>query len=306
MFTKLELARYRTMAAALALFSLASTVPARAQLGLGLLPMRVELKMAPGQQYSGSLKLSSQSGAKMRVRAETDDFYIDDKGSPQFERNLPQEAAYSCKNWLSLNPMEIELENGGFLNVRYTLRLPADVREGSYNCAAGFTTMPSAEQGTGGIGMQMAVRIVAAIYVQVGSPPVVGKLKEIKLERLPATPPETQAPPAPQNAAPASATPSGSQPGAGATSGWQAVIVMENTGKMYYRPTGKVEVLDDMGEIVETADIPSLPVLRQRDQRYVFPLKTKLEVGRYKLRARVDLGTGEIQQGSAEVIVDAP
>lgn len=306
MFIKHELALYRITATAVALFTLGGVVPARAQLGLGLLPMRVELKMAPGQQYSGTLKLSSQSGEKMRVRSEIDDFFIDDKATPQFERNLPQEAAYSCKNWLSLNPMEIELENGGFLNVRYTLRLPADVQEGSYNCAAGFTTMPAAEQATGGIGMQMAVRIVAAFYIQVGSPPVVGKLKEIKLEQLPATPPETQAPPAAQNVTPASPTPPGSQPGAGATSGWQAVIVMENTGKMYYRPTGKLEVLDDVGEIVETADLPSLPVLRQRDQRYVFPLKTKLEAGRYKLRARVDIGTGEIQAGSAEVTVDAP
>jgi hypothetical protein len=80
---------------------------------------------------------------------------------------------------------------------------------------------------------------------------------------------------------------------------------MENSGKMYYRPTGKLEVLDEAGKTVETADIPSLPVLRERDQRFVFPLKTKLEPGHYKLRARVDIGTGEIQQGSADVSVEA-
>jgi len=82
------------------------------------------------------------------------------------------------------------------------------------------------------------------------------------------------------------------------------VLVMENTGKMYYRPSGKLEVLDGAGQVVETADLPSLPVLRERDQRLVLPLKIKLEPGHYKLRARVDLGTGEIQEGSVTVTVE--
>ena len=106
--------------------------------------MRVELHLKPGEEYSGSLKLSSGSMETTRVRAETDDFYIDDKTTPQFERDLPQEAAYSCKTWLSLNPNEMEIEKEGFVMVRYTLRLPENVAEGSYNCAAGFTTLPSA------------------------------------------------------------------------------------------------------------------------------------------------------------------
>jgi hypothetical protein len=33
-------------------------------------------------------------------------------------------------------------------------------------------------------------------------------------------------------------------------------------------------------------------------------LKTHLDPGRYKLRARVDIGTGEIQEGTVDVTVD--
>jgi hypothetical protein len=256
--------------------------PAHAQLGLGLVPMRIELKMNPGQQYSGALKLSSESGTKTRIRADVLDFDVDATATPQFERNLPQEAATSCKKWLSLNPMEIEIDKGGFLNVRYTLNLPAGLPEGSYNCAAGFTTLPSAEEQANGMGMRMAVRIVAAIYVVVGNTHVSGSLKEIKLDRLPAS-----------LEAPEAAT-------------WQAVVVMENTGQMYYRPTGKLEVLDAQGKTVETAEIPSLPVLRERSQRFLFPLKTHLETGQYKLRALVDIGTGEIQEGVVNVAAEQP
>jgi hypothetical protein len=263
--------------------------------------MRAELKMTPGQQLSGALKLSSESGVKTRIRAEVDDFYIDATDTPQFERDVPQEAATSCKKWLSLNPMEIELEKGGFLMVRYTFRAPADVAEGSYNCAAGFTTLrPASEAAAEGMGMHMAVRIVTAFYIQVGSPPVLGRLKEIKLEALPPPPPaEPTAPESPEaSAAPAS-------PAKDTQGGWQAVVVIENSGKMHFRPTGKLEVLDATGKAVETADFPSLAILRERSQRVIFPLKTHLEPGHYTLRVNVDIGTGEIQQGTADVVVEA-
>ena len=276
-----ELHLYRTVAILLALLPLGTAVPARAQLGLGMVPMRVEIHMAPGQEYSGALKLSNQSDAKTRVRAEVLDFNVDDKTTPQFERDLPQEAATSCKKWLSLNPMEIELENGGSMSARYTLRAPMDITEGSYNCGAGFTTLPAAEQTAAGIGMRMAVRIVAAIYVVVGSPPARGGLKEFKLE---AVPPSKDA----------------------KAGGWQAVVVLENQGKMYFRPTGKLEVVDDKNQVVETEEFTPLPVLRERSQRFIFPLNAHLDAGHYKLRAHVDIGTGEIQEGSADVTVDQP
>jgi hypothetical protein len=281
MSTNRQLHLYATLITFLGALTLGTAVPARAQLGLGLVPMRVELHLTPGQEYSGSLKLSNESGERTRIRAEILDFNIDDKATPQFERNLPQEAAYSCKEWLSLNPMEIEIEKGGFLNVRYTLRLPANVAEGSYNCAAGFTTLSAAEQANAGVGMRMAVRIVSAIYVIVGAPTIHGTLKEIKLEPLP----------------PGKDFPQG---------GWQAVVVLQNQGRMYFRPVGKLEVLDDKGQVVETEEFTSLPVLRERDQRFLFPLKTHLETGPYKLRVHVDVGTGEILEGVAEVSVGPP
>jgi hypothetical protein len=254
--------------------------PARAQMGLGLAPMKIEVKLAPGQLYSNTLKLSSGAGDRVRVRGEMLDFQIDEHDTPQFERDLPQEASSSCKKWLSLNPTELELEKNGFVMVRYSLRVPADVAEGSYACAAGFTTLPSAQTMEEGMGMRMAVRIVATFYVQVGSPAVDGALREIKLE-----------------------------PVAGATESEgsvQAVVVLENRGKMYFRPTGKLEVLNAEGKTVEIAEFASLPVLRERRQRFLFPLKAHLAPGQYKLRAQVDVGTKELQMGTVDVVVDAP
>lgn len=253
---------------------------AHAQLGLGLAPMRVELRMAPGQEYSNSVKLSSQSGLSTRVRAEVLDFNIDEAATPQFERSLPTEGATSCKKWLTLNPMEMEIDKDGYLNVRYTIHLPEGLAEGSYNCAAGFTTLPVASQSNSGVGLSMAVRIVAAFYVVVGKPVIIGKLEEIRMEPVASTRDHD--------------------------AGFQAVVVLNNSGRMYFRPTGKLDVLDAEGKTIESADFQSLPVLRERSQRFVFPIKQRLAAGQYKLRVRVDIGTGELQEGTANVTVDAP
>ena len=43
---------------------------AYAQVGLGLAPMRAELKMAPGAVYSGALDLTNEATVKVRVRTE--------------------------------------------------------------------------------------------------------------------------------------------------------------------------------------------------------------------------------------------
>ena len=254
---------------------LAMSASGFAQLGLGMAPMRVELKLAPGQQYSGALRLSNQSGNKVRIRAEALDFNYDGSGTPQFERNLPSEANFSCRRWLTLNPMEIELDGEGYLLVRYTLRLPAELAQGSYNCAAGFTTLPAADAITG-MGMRTAVRIVAALYVVVGNPVTRGELKGIRLERAPTE------------------------------NGWRAVIALDNSGSVYFRPQGKLEVLDSRGKVIDTQEFLALPVLPKRTQRFLFPLKAQLEAGSYKLRVRVDVGTGEIQEGEAEVVVEPP
>ena len=258
---------------AVALFSL----PLCAQVGLGLAPMRLEIRMAPGDQHSGSVNLTNNSGGKMRIRAELLDFFIDSEDTPQFERENKAEAPYSCRQWLSVNPMEAEMEAPAQMPVRYTIHVPADAHEGSYHCAAGFTTLPSAEA-LAGTGMRMAVRVVSAFYVVVGNPAIDGGLKEFMLENVPDKD-----------------NPKGI---------WRAVVVMANRGRMYFRPTGKLELMDAEGKVIESADFQSLPVLPNREQRFLFPLKVPLGMGTYTLRARVDIGNGEIQEGKAVVSAD--
>jgi hypothetical protein len=105
------------------------TGPLSAQVDLGLSPMRVDLPAAPGKSYSGALELNNAGTAKARVRVELLDLYVDENTTPQFVPNAPAEAAYSCRSWLSVNPMELEVDARHQASVRYSVRVPSGATE---------------------------------------------------------------------------------------------------------------------------------------------------------------------------------
>jgi len=171
--------------------------------------------------------------------------------------------------------MELEIAPRSQVLVRYSIRVPASASERGYHCALGFRTLPAAREAAG-TSIGTAVRMITVFYLTIGKPVVTGVIKDVKLERMPQS--------------------SGSP--------WQAVVIMENTGLVLYRPTGQVEVVDARGKVVESLKLTSFPALPKRRQRYVLPLKTQLSPGAHTLRARIDVG-GEIQEALVEVTADA-
>jgi hypothetical protein len=244
----------------------------KAQVGLSLYPMREELTLAPGAMHSGVLTLNNDSPKKTRVVAELLDFYIDATGTPQFGGQYSQESDFSCRTWLSVNPMEMELEGNAHMAVRYTIRAPLPATSRSNHCAIGFTTQPTPDVKT--TGLRAAVQVVAAIYAVVGKPAAEGWIKDLTLEYV-------ADPKAPS---------------------WRAVAVLANPSLMHYRPTGELDVLDGTGKVVESAKFVPLPVLPKREQRFLFPLKLAGGPGDYTLRARVDLGGNDVEEASAHVV----
>ncbi len=249
---------------------------AHAQVGLGLTPMREELRLAPGGQHSATLSLANDSPEKVRVLAEPLDFFIDATTTPQFRRQWAAESEFSCRSWLVVNPMEMELAGESRMLVRYTIRVPQSASERSYHCAVGFTTQPVAEQ-VKITGLRTAVQIVASFYVVVGNPQLEGRLKDLRLEPVPDS----------------------------KELAWRAVVVLANPGLMHFRPVGELAVLDAAGAVVESAKFIRMPVLPKRDQPFLFPLKLERGPGKYVLRARVDLGGNEIQEATAVVLAGA-
>jgi hypothetical protein len=245
------------------------------QMGLGLSPMRLEFVLTPGLAQSGPLTVNNESAAPIRVRAEILDFYIDDQGTPQFAASYPAEVENSCRSWLSLNPMETEVPARSSVIVRYTLRVPQVATARGFHCAAGFTTLPAATE-FNGTGLKTAIRMVAVFYAVVGQPAIEGELSTISMEYV-----------------------KGDEPT------WRAVVVVKNGGFKYFRALGELTVLDESGALIQTTPFPSLPVLPQRSQRLLIPLKNVSPDHKYTLRARVDFGASEIQEGVVTLLLPA-
>jgi len=245
--------------------------PALAQVGLGLSPMRVELNAPAGSQRAGALSISNSAPVDTRYRTEILDFNLDQEATPQFEPDLPVESEYSCRQWLTFNPMEAAIPAEGNGSIRYTLRIPANALPRTYHCAVGFTSLPPVRkpQDTA-VGMVSVVRVVNTFYITVGDPRPEGELKAIVLEKV--------------------VDPN--------TAGLRAIFRVENTGLTNLRGDGKVDVLDSTGKIIETEDFPTSVILPKRTQRVPLVLRHKLSDGDYTLRARVNLGTGEIQEAT--------
>jgi len=262
-----------TLWAAIAIFA----GSARSQTGLGLAPMRVDLNLAPGAVHSGVLTVANSGGAPVRAAGEMLDFFLDETATPQFGREYKREAEFSCRTWLIANPMDLELNGGTQTPVRYTVRVPQSATPRSYHCAIGFTTQPTAGEATA-IGLRTAVQVVAAIYVVVGKPAIEGTVKDLKLEYV---------------ADPAAPT-------------WRAVVTLNNSGWMHFRPEGTLDALDERGTVVESVPFIPMPVLPKRDQNFLLPLKLAAGEGKYTLRVRVDLGGDEIQEATAIVVAAKP
>jgi hypothetical protein len=232
--------------------------------------------MQPGTEHSGVLTLDSDSSDRVRVRAEALDFFIDQNQTPQFDSTMPSQSEFSCRDWVSINPVETEVGPGQQVNVRYTLRVPATASSPrGYHCAIGFSTLPTAAQ-VAGTGIRTAVQVVSAFYITAGNPGIEGEFKELRLVR--------------------------------ATNGdktrWMGEVVIHNYSLTHFRPVGELSIVDAEGKVLESAPLTSLPALPQREQRYTVTFTHDFAPGTYTLRARVDFGNNVIEEGTAAVSAD--
>jgi P pilus assembly chaperone PapD len=256
-------------------FVLAAALPSRAELGIAMSPMRVEVKVAAGDQYTDALGVTNDADSPIRVRGELLDFSIDETMTPQFEDIIEREAKYSCRDWLQINPREMDMKPNETVRARFTVRVPAGTPQGEYHCGAGYISLPPIQKDNSRIGVQIAVRAVAAIYVYVGEPKSAPKFSGITVK------------------------PSGNGM-------LVAEALMENEGQRHFRVNGFMEVKDAAGNIVERLDYPTIPVLPGRKQPFPLALRTTLAPGNYTLRSQTDIGLPEVLVSNMSFAVERP
>ena len=240
----------------------------RAHFGLALSPMRTELNLPAGAQRNGSLALANDDLQTNHFRVDIFDLSIDREAVPQFEKNIPEEKRFSCKDWVTVNPMEGDVPSKGQMMVRYTFRVPPNAPTLTYHCALGFTAITDPKKQESMMGIQSLLCLASTFYITVGNPVPTGEVRKIDIEKF----------------------------NAKDTAGYRAIISVENSGLTNLRGAGKVDVVDEGGEVVQASDFPPVVILPSRTQRLPVVLNKKLADGNYTLRARVNLGNGEIQE----------
>jgi hypothetical protein len=232
-------------------------------------PMRFELEGGPGSVHVGAMQITNDADHPIRMRAEILDFTFDETGTPQFQTEFPSEKTSSCRAWLTINPMELEIAPREKITARYSLRIPKEAEAREYHCAAGFTSLPTASETTR-IGMRMAVRMISAFYIRAPGVKAEPELADISVERIQGGPKES----------------------------WQLVALFRNKGLAHFRPKGDVTLYDEAGAELEKVSFTPHPVLPQRDQRFPLAINTPLNGKKVKFVARVDLDEGETHEAT--------
>lgn len=252
-----------------ALAAALAVCPAKAQVGLGLSPMHVDLDLAPGDSYTDSLTLSSQSDELVHVRAEILDFLIDDDENPQFGA-FPEVASNSCRTFLRVSSRDVDVSKKLDQQIRFTFNPPATIKAGSYHCAVGFTSQPAPNAKKSGL--SISVRVVASFYISIGKPSYISEVSALSLQTDPAS----------------------------KTKSLRAFCVLKNNGNYTFRPIGGLDLMTPDGTVRTHVPLRSLPVFPQRGQRFLLPLSVTPKEGE-RLRLRINIGNGEVEEASAIV-----
>ncbi len=172
----------------------------------------------PGETVVGTLRVHNTSRSRMlRLRAYWQDFeYVPPyDGTKTF---LPAGSTRtSCADWVGFAPETFDLEPGGVQEVRYTIRVPQDVRGGHYGV---LFFEAGGSGGAGELGMSIVARVGTLFFLE-----TVGKHKTADLREI-------------------------------AASGKEVTAVFVNTGDVILLPRGLYYVMDAQGRVLGRGKIP--------------------------------------------------
>jgi hypothetical protein len=236
-------------------------------LDLAYQPMRAEWNLVPGQIQTATVQIKNQGKTDVHLRARVMDFFVSADNTPQFVEQ--SDNGYSCRSWMVLNPVEIDVDAGAVETFRYTLKAPADLPTTgrTFRCALAFESMPTLADRLQKKSFNQ-VRLVTVVYATLGTP----------------------------QAIPAIGTPSLTR------SDWTLSVPFSNSGETHYRLEGKVAITDEQNHLVQTVDMDSSPIHPGTKVDIRFPLK-KLTPGNYVMTLQVKLGTKILQK---EAVLEIP
>jgi hypothetical protein len=244
---------------------------------LGVTPLTVEADAKAGDGYTSTLRVElsepkdpahpsekaslPSAGAKEHVKMFVADWDMTPEGTLVYAK--PGSIPGSCAKWITLNPMEFDIEAGQRVNVRYTVEFPKDVPNGTYRAVLFTRTQPSPLQGQAGVSVASAIGTI--LYLTVGP-----HERKAKVSRF-------------------TATPTGMD------------VTFQNLGSDHLRVNGTLKIESEDGNPLGEFPFPMAVVLpgsdgapRSRLVHMEFPKEVPLLPGRYVLTAMFDFHGEEL------------
>jgi P pilus assembly chaperone PapD len=258
------------------LLLLTSAYTAGAQTSLEVSPMRVDLRMAPGQATTQAVTLTNMGPEPLRIRATLADWHLTKEGTPQFEEPLDGRK-YAATGWTRIAPPEVVLEPRQQATVRFSLSVPQSADPAGYRTGVLFDFAPANLSPLAQTAKSVSVRnrIATLIYAHVGTPPAAVELTDLRSRVSPD----------------------------------QTIIfaTLKNTSPRSVRTKGTLRLLDADGKPVREVPLPDVPVLPESERDVAITVTDAatppLAIGEYRVELRIDVGLPELIVGETTLKV---
>jgi len=238
---------------------LLGTTAAKAQMSIMVNPIRVEHKVKPGTEETNIIQVVNTGAEPTRVSVHLEDWTMDRKGTVSFAGTGAGPG--SCAGWLQLNPTDFRLDPGQPRQVRYSLTVPAEAKEGGYRAAIVVEGMPPPqEEGSAKRRMNLHGRIVVMAYAIVGSPEISAQFQDFQVTA--------------------------------AKKGISFKLTLANQGNVHFRiKKSWITIKNSNGEEVGRVEVPEIPVLPGGTRELEFQKDDlTLPKGTYLAEAVLDVG----------------
>lgn len=212
-----------------------------------------------GQVFTHSHQLTlDPSERPTRFRFHVEDWWRSEDGMQSFYA-APGTLQHSCGKWVTLNPVEVEVQPGATLTTRLTVNVPREISAGGYWCVLTVDEIPNPLDTPTGVGARFVASVSTGIFINIDPVQRAVEFVDVKV---------------------------------GAS---EASVTLRNTGTTPSSVEGKFEFTRP-GETEPVAVVPfprgtvlTEPVVTATF-RAVLPDRSLLPSGRYMVRAIIDIG----------------
>jgi hypothetical protein len=128
----------------------------------------IKITARPGQVLTREFRLTLDADQhQTRFNSHMQDWWRSEDGTQSFYRD-PGTLAHSCGRWVTLNPVEIEVQPGGTLITRLTVSVSSEAQPGGYWCVLTVDELADPLAVQEGVGVRFLASVSVGVFVNVG------------------------------------------------------------------------------------------------------------------------------------------